>query len=106
MQAAREQDLALAHQLAAAKAAVAVHQLDVGSLDLVAQLNGSNISRAGSAVGAGLQSVASGLGSVQNAVDQFRNSMLINSSLSPLNVQGQYDEALKQLRATGDSNIA
>jgi len=32
--------------------------------------------------------------------------MLLDSSLSPLNVQQQYDEALKQLRATGDEGTA
>lgn len=39
-------------------------------------------------------------------MDAFRKSMLLDSSLSPLNTQQQYDEALKQLRATGDQGIA
>jgi len=107
MQAAREQDLALVHQYAAAQAAAAAHQLDLSGADLVSKLKGSNgIAQAAESAGAGLQVVAQGLNSVQDAIDKFRNSMLLDSSLSPLNTQQQYDEALKQLRATGDENIA
>jgi hypothetical protein len=109
LQAAREEDLALAHKYAALQASVAAHQLELDSRDLVSQLygvSGDDLAKQAQAVGSGMQSVADGIGSIQSAVDKFRNAMLIDSSLSPLNTQKQYDEAIKQLRATGDESIA
>src|SRR5439155_11860359 len=40
------------------------------------------------------------------AVQKFRVAMLLDNSLSPHNAQDQLDEALSQLRQTGDENTA
>lgn len=109
LQGAREEDLAKVHQLAAARAAEAARQLEMQSRDLVAQLYGSgsdSLSSAANYAGSALSSVADGLGSVASAAQQFRDSMLLDSQLSPLNTQQQFAEAMSQLQKTGDEGTA
>lgn len=103
---AREMDLAKVHTLASARAAQAAMQLEAASRDIVAQLyGGTDIAASAASVGASFQSVASGIDAMQSAADRFRDAMLLDDQLSPLNAQQQLEEALRQLRATGDENI-
>ncbi len=107
LSAARSQDLTRAHQLAAAQAAQAARQLELASADIAAQLFGDNsLATAASTVGYALNEVASGISAIQDAANRFRDSMLLDDQLSPLNMQQQLDEALRQLRRTGDEGTA
>lgn len=107
LQGARELDLIKIRQLAAAQAAAAARQLELATQDLVAQLYGSNnLAEQGRSVGYALQDVSNGLDSVRDAVHRFRDGLLINDQLSPLNMQQQLQEAMQQLRRTGDEDVA
>lgn len=107
LQGAREKDLARIHELAAAQAAAAARQLELSTRELVETLFGrDDIASQGESVGAALQDVATGLSAVQSAADRFREAMLLDDTLSPLNAQQQLDEAIAQLRRTGDEATA
>lgn len=107
LQGAREQDLAKVHELAAMRAAAAVRQLDAASLDIIARLRGDNgITGAAQSAVSALGSVSDGIGGVADAAQKFRDSMLLDSQLSPLNTQQQLDEAMRQLQKTGDEGTA
>lgn len=94
----RVEDLAKASELYAIKAAMAVRQLEASAADSVATLYG-----AGQDAADALGNVADGLQRVADTAQSFREQMLLDPNLSPLNTQQQYQEALRQLRQTGDS---
>jgi hypothetical protein len=105
--AAREEDLALARKYAELQSQVLAKQLMADSAPLVSSLFGNgSVDQAATSASSSLYNVASGLQAVADAATTFRNSMLLNSQLSPLNVQQQYQEALKQLSADGSSQTA
>lgn len=103
---AREQDLARARALAAAHAAAAARQLEQASRDIATQLFGDTaLMQTAAQTGGALQGVATGLESIQSAAERFRDGLLLDDALSPLNVQQRFDEAMRQLRLTGDESI-
>lgn len=106
---AREEDLAKVRELAGIQAGVLAKELFASSKDVVAELFGTGQNSLGAqaqSTGQYLTQFADGITAVGDAVQKFRDSMLIDNSLSPLNAQDQLNEALTQLRQTGDENTA
>ncbi len=100
MAGAREQDLGAIHMLAARQAAIAAQQLEASARSLIDTLYGPGRNAADV-----LSSVATGFQNVADSAQNFRDAMLLDANLSPLNTQQQYAEAIRQLRLTGDEAI-
>lgn len=101
---AREEDLTRAHQLAAAQATQAAKQLELASKEIAKQLWGNAEADKVAQTGYALHSVADGIDAIRTAAEAFREAMLLDDQLSPLNTQQQLDEAIRQLRETGSAD--
>lgn len=115
LQAAREEDLARAHALAAAAAARAIQQLTFAGQDLVAQIFGTPLDTINEEI-ARLE--ADSRGSIQRIGDTFQQAMrdgaaaadsLLLGDTSPLTSRQRLDEAMRQFHAAvarGDLDAA
>ena len=100
LQGARERDLALIHQQAAAAAAVAMAQLRASGRSIVAQLYGDANAGAQQLTQPFTQAAAAASGSLSRITDELRQFAdgLRLGDLSPLNQREQLAEAMRQLR--------